>query len=864
MRACGKNSFRSSVVSVLLLFLSFPSRGSEWRQLVMSPGSYDTEMVYDAARGEMVLLHYEGAATVDFSPFTWIWDGSNWTLRSRTGPPMLTNQAMAYDVARRQVVLLGGTDSQHPINDTWLWDGARWTKSAASGPSALLKPTMTYDRGRGQILLYGQSGGASSVSETWLWDGSRWTRAASSGPAPRQRALLAYDAAHDEVVLYGGSTIITEATWTWTWNGSKWTAKSNTGPPQTDYAQALAYDEARREVIMLTSVTSGGAICNLWAWDGQKWTKKPSVQTGPANVSAWWNSRMAYSGAGGHILFFGIRDYTSEAQTWMWDGSGWRLLWTTGPSRRTGSAMAFDSAHGVAVVFGGRTGVYPIDSVAHADTWIWDGRVWNAIPVIGPSGRYNHTMAYDQARNQVVLFGGQDLQNNVFRDTWLWDGVQWTKANDSGPQIIESPSYTMAYDETRGRVVLAAYDRSGGATWSWTGSAWEKIAPAVPPDSRHGSVVYDAARKELLSFPVGVQPFPTDPILVFNGSRWVTKPALGNSPYRPGAGLFYDEGQRKVVLYGGGQVEECPRSNTYNGRLCNDTWLWDGSRWTRDLAAGAPKRLYDGESVYDSKRKLGLYWGEGTWVYESVAPEPVIASVVNGASFLPGISDGSWITIRGSNLSQTTRSWRGEEIVDSQLPVIVDGVRVTIDGRLSAVLYVSPEQLNVQAPTTGKTGPLAVTVTNGYGASAPVNVDMSRNAPGLFVFGSAGAKYPAALIARSDGGVDYLGPVGLFGSAVTSRPAREGEIIQLYATGLGPTNPPVPSGQAFSGAAQTVDTVSVSIGGRPATVKFSGLISPGLYQVNVMVPAADPGDRALVFSINGVIAQQNLFVPVTR
>jgi uncharacterized protein (TIGR03437 family) len=176
--------------------------------------------------------------------------------------------------------------------------------------------------------------------------------------------------------------------------------------------------------------------------------------------------------------------------------------------------------------------------------------------------------------------------------------------------------------------------------------------------------------------------------------------------------------------------------------------------------------------------------------------------------------------------------------------------------------YVSPAQLNVQAPSTGKTASVSVVVTNSSGSSSPVTADVRRNAPGLFVFSPANGKYPAALIARSDGGVDYLGPANLFGTALATRPAKPGEVILLYATGLGPTNPTVPAGQAFSGAAPTVDQVTVTIGGVKAALGFAGLTAAGLYQLNVTVPNVAAGNQPLAVRVNDVAAQADLLVAV--
>src|SRR5262245_52136863 len=81
-------------------------------------------------------------------------------------------------------------------------------------------------------------------------------------------------------------------------------------------------------------------------------------------------------------------------------GRGWELQ--LGP--RSGSAMAYDSARGVTVLFGGALGFSP----PYGDTWEWDGNTWIQRATQGPSPRWYAAMAYDSARGVTVLFGGTD------------------------------------------------------------------------------------------------------------------------------------------------------------------------------------------------------------------------------------------------------------------------------------------------------------------------------------------------------------------------------------------------------------------------------------------------------------------------
>jgi uncharacterized protein (TIGR03437 family) len=102
---------------------------------------------------------------------------------------------------------------------------------------------------------------------------------------------------------------------------------------------------------------------------------------------------------------------------------------------------------------------------------------------------------------------------------------------------------------------------------------------------------------------------------------------------------------------------------------------------------------------------------------------------------------------------------------------------------------------------------------------------------------------------------DYslVGAPGLL-PGVPTQPAKPGETILLYGTGFGPTTPPLP--------APLANPVQIKIGGIAATVAFAGLVGPGLYQFNVMVPSLPSGDAAVLATIGGVTTQTGVSVTV--
>ena len=239
------------------------------------------------------------------------------------------------------------------------------------------------------------------------------------------------------------------------------------------------------------------------------------------------------------------------------------------------------------------------------------------------------------------------------------------------------------------------------------------------------------------------------------------------------------------------------------------------------------------------------------------APAPTISAVQNGASFAPGFSQGSWITIKGTNLAGTTRIWTGADFVGNNLPTQLDGASVTVDGKPAYVYYVSPSQLNVLAPADTALGLVQVQATYAGQTSTSVTAVESPFSPAMFMFGPLGQKYVAAV--RSDG--QYIGPASLYPGLTV--PAQAGNILQLYGTGFGPTNPATNFGQTFSGAPPTTNTVTCTIGGVHATVQFAGLVAPGEYQLNILVPPGLPsGDNLVVLTVGGVTTQANAYLTV--
>ncbi len=245
-----------------------------------------------------------------------------------------------------------------------------------------------------------------------------------------------------------------------------------------------------------------------------------------------------------------------------------------------------------------------------------------------------------------------------------------------------------------------------------------------------------------------------------------------------------------------------------------------------------------GQKIYVNQAAAGT-----TSVASIVAP-----GVVNAASFNPQISPGSFVTVYGQNLADTTTDW-SSAITNGELPTSLAGVQVLINGKNAFIYYVQPTQVNAIAQPDTVTGSIEVDVITNHG-TVPAMVNMAPVSPGLFTYSLQSTLYAAALF-NMDGA--YVGAVGAI-PGVTSRPANAGDYIELFATGLGQTNPPYPVGQVLTTAypVPNLSTITVLIGGKPAIVGFAGMTYPGLFQINIQVPSGVPaGDQPIVLVDSG-------------
>jgi uncharacterized protein (TIGR03437 family) len=239
-------------------------------------------------------------------------------------------------------------------------------------------------------------------------------------------------------------------------------------------------------------------------------------------------------------------------------------------------------------------------------------------------------------------------------------------------------------------------------------------------------------------------------------------------------------------------------------------------------------------------------------------PTPTVALVANAESGLATIAPNTWVVVWGSNLSPAgdARAWQSPDFVNNQLPASLDGVSVTVNGVPAYIYYISPTQVNILTPPDAISGSVPVQVSDNGVISARFMVQAQAESPSFFVFG--GGPYIAAT--HADG--SYLGPSSLYPGLTT--PAQPGETIVLYANGFGSTSAAVVSGSETQSGTLS-PTPLITIGGVAATVTFAGLVFPGEFQFNVVVPPSlANGDQPTTAMYNGLTTQAGTMITVQK
>ncbi len=249
---------------------------------------------------------------------------------------------------------------------------------------------MAYDSARRVVVMFGGTfesqttpSSGSLNGEMWEWNGTTWTLV-GGGPTARAYHAMAFDTAHNWVVVFGGYTTSGYSNETWTWNGSNWN--------QRQFSRRPLASLRRRDVIRPRHDTcwsssegyTGGPQWHLPERDvgGQTPNSSSWMYSRVSLTSARWKAAMDYDARRNVTVLFGGEDGSGPSPnlTWDWNGTAWTQETISGPSARSGGQMAYDAIRRVSVLFGGSNGG-PL-----GDTWFTGPAFVQPVPIMVREG----------------------------------------------------------------------------------------------------------------------------------------------------------------------------------------------------------------------------------------------------------------------------------------------------------------------------------------------------------------------------------------------------------------------------------------------------------------------------------------------
>ena len=233
--------------------------------------------------------------------------------------------------------------------------------------------------------------------------------------------------------------------------------------------------------------------------------------------------------------------------------------------------------------------------------------------------------------NLAIGLGFPDARSSVITNPTVDDltiahscGYSWQPITTDSGDIYNyfRGNYDVAYDSDRNQVVLfggsvnppcsinCSYQSND--TWLWQDTKWQQVFPSNAPSERSGyAMAYDEEHKVTILFG-GVHNDPFDPLgaplqndtWIWDGTIW-TKNPVGVAPsQRTSHRMVFDRARKKIVLFGG-----CVGSHTSTCVLSNDVWTWDGSVWEQLATIGSPSARREFDMAYDYTREQVVLYG---------------------------------------------------------------------------------------------------------------------------------------------------------------------------------------------------------------------------------------------------------------
>lgn len=371
-------------------------------------------------------------------------------------------------------------------------------------------------------------------------------------------------------------------------------------PWQGRTGHQMSYDSFRGRIVVYAGTDPAGGTAPLYEYDtaAQRWERMPTT---PPLVGA---PLLAFDSTRNVHVLFGTNG--AQYETWEYDGTTWTQKQpATSPPLRTQAAMAYDVGRQTMVMFGG----IQSGTTLLTDTWEWNGTNWVELTTstLEPTARTQPSMAYDPSRGAMVLTAGA-----YYCSTWELAAGQWTlkvPASPSAPSPTNQNACryaaSFAYSAARGKLVLfGGYDNFNyfNDTWEYGATGWTRLAPTLAPNARSAARLAPGGPGGSLVLVGGhANDEIYDDLWQLTGGEWsLSSPDVIPSPRA--SAFVYDEARDRVILFGGdGAPLETLR----------DTWSFDDGEWVRlaNGATGDPPGARSSAMTYDSARDRVVMFG---------------------------------------------------------------------------------------------------------------------------------------------------------------------------------------------------------------------------------------------------------------
>ena len=283
---------------------------------------------------------------------------------------------------------------------------------------------------------------------------------------------------------------------------------------------------------------------------------------------------------------------------------------TSAPAALHWEALAFDAARDRIVLFGGVTREIRYLGA----TWAWQAGTWRRIAdsISGPGARHAHAMAYDPLGRRVLLHGGAiepaGVPEQRYCDTWALDHHGWSQIADAPCGDRRSTAATMVYDPRERSVLLLEGPISPPADtvvrplrlWRLRGDRWLPVDSSGPRRTSPGGAAWDTRRDVLV---VPVLDGPDAGVWEWDRLTWTRHTASGPAARRIFA-VAHAAHHGGVLIAGGQRADD--------ERPLSDLWLWDGKAWapvTEPSQTTGPVARSHATLLTDATRRRIAYFG---------------------------------------------------------------------------------------------------------------------------------------------------------------------------------------------------------------------------------------------------------------